>query len=65
MYWFISAKRRKFRRAAFVFFMSSYLLCPEWFHSVLSSDLDGNEEKIKSVETLVQDLKFEALFKDD
>jgi len=48
-----------------MFFMSSYLVCPEWFHSVLSTDLNGNEAKMKSVETLVQDLKIEALFKDD
>lgn len=65
MYWFISVRRRNFRRATFMFFMSSYLFCPEWFNSVLSTDLNGNEAKIKSVENLVQDLKIEALFKDE
>jgi hypothetical protein len=48
-----------------MFLFSSYLICPEWFYSLFSTDLSGREAKIKSVETFVQDLKVEALFKED
>ena len=48
-----------------MFLFSSYLVCPEWFYSLFSTDLSGSEAKIKSVETFVHDLKVEALFKEE
>ena len=48
-----------------MFLFSSYLLCPEWFSSLFSTDLSRSEAKIKSVETFVHDLKVEALFKEE